>query len=563
MAFTNDTKDRNGKSINDYKADYAAAAARNDAAGMKAANDAANAIRVEHGFGTQNASADIEKVRSGGTSGIVSNPSAWDRGDTPAGTATASLVMPGAVSPERAAAEREELYRQQLAAQQAELERQQQEAEELLRRQKAAELESALGNLSTAYQQSMAGYNQQSDLLPQTYESARNATAAQNAQAQTAFDERALAMGLSSGARGQAQLSRSTSLQNALAQIDQQQANAQSDLDLARNNLTANYNNTVNNARAQNEAALTSALYQDLIRQQAQQREDAQVAQQRADALAQLAAGYGDYSLLNEMGIDTSAYEAQQAALQAQQNAYKPTFTAAQVIAAKKEADRTGTQLAGNMLRDYNYYFFGDDGSSRASDDYMAALTGGAVAGAGGNTPASTGGVGYNNGGLDGEVVRQVQRYFGLDADGYWGPRSQSETGFSNAQEAYNAMTAGYSRPDNSGYIPVADLNAATNGSGTTVSTPTQQATGNPFAATAAANGTQSSPVNPYTWLSPSSSDKMVIGAARQYLESNPGTIWNSRTVSNFLSGLNLTAEQRGLFLEYLRQYAADAGYAR
>ena len=108
MGFTNDTRDASGKSINDYKADYAAAAARNDAAGMKAANAAANAIRAANGVATQNASNDIAKVQSGGTSGIVSNPSAWDRGDTPAGTATASLVMPGAISPERAAQERQQ-----------------------------------------------------------------------------------------------------------------------------------------------------------------------------------------------------------------------------------------------------------------------------------------------------------------------------------------------------------------------------------------------------------------------------------------------------------------------
>lgn len=94
-SYDNNTKDASGKSINDYKADYAAAAARNDADAMQAANDAANAIRTAHGDTAQSAKGDIEKVRNGGVSGMVTHPELWDDRDTVAGEARAPLVMGG------------------------------------------------------------------------------------------------------------------------------------------------------------------------------------------------------------------------------------------------------------------------------------------------------------------------------------------------------------------------------------------------------------------------------------------------------------------------------------
>lgn len=53
------------KTINDYKADYAAARAAGDAAGMKAANDGANALRAAQGQAAEYATADIAKVAAG------------------------------------------------------------------------------------------------------------------------------------------------------------------------------------------------------------------------------------------------------------------------------------------------------------------------------------------------------------------------------------------------------------------------------------------------------------------------------------------------------------------
>ena len=78
------------KTIDDYKKDYADAAARGDAAGMKAANDGANAIRASLGQAQEHATSDINKVASGGTSGMVSNPGRYDSGGVSSGSSGGS-----------------------------------------------------------------------------------------------------------------------------------------------------------------------------------------------------------------------------------------------------------------------------------------------------------------------------------------------------------------------------------------------------------------------------------------------------------------------------------------
>ena len=69
--------------------------------------------------------------------------------------------------------------------------------------------------------------------------------------------------------------------------------------------------------------------------------------------------------------------------------------------------------------------------------------SGGSGGGSGGSG-GSSGGVGYDNGGLTAEEVAAMQRYFGVTADGKWGPASQASAGGLNADEAWwayeNAM---------------------------------------------------------------------------------------------------------------------------
>ena len=57
-----------------------------------------------------------------------------------------------------------------------------------------------------------------------------------------------------------------------------------------------------------------------------------------------------------------------------------------------------------------------------------------------GTTPT---GVGYDNGTLDVESVKQIQRAMGVEADGYWGPKSKKAAGGLSAEEAYKKYVGG------------------------------------------------------------------------------------------------------------------------
>lgn len=161
-----------------------------------------------------------------------------------------------------------------------------------LRQIYANQLESELAGLKVAYEKSMAGYDDQADRLPQQYDAARNSVAAQDALAKKAFDERAVASGLSSGAAGQAELARSSAYQRDIASLDQAQANALSDIQLQKTNLQSQYENAITQARAEGNAALANALYEELVRVQNLNREDAQIAAQREAEALELALKY-------------------------------------------------------------------------------------------------------------------------------------------------------------------------------------------------------------------------------------------------------------------------------
>ena len=354
MAFTNDTRDASGKSINDYKADYAAAAARNDAAGMKVANAAANAIRAANGVATQNASNDIAKVQSGGTSGIVSNPSAWDRGDTPAGTATASLVMPGAISPERAAQERQQ---QEVANLRQQLLDQQDSYAKILAEQQRAQ--------QAAVQQAVNGLEAQKTTTNDTYNQYFRQAYIDKMNAQKNIDQRLAAQGITGGAAESTLLGLNTSYADALRSMEQGRIRDLEGLDRAITDarLTGDIEganaaaNTIREQTASYSDTLRYLLDQaeaQNVRQNAYDREDAAssrawaqqlalnalnngympdsdtleaanmsadyaaaildaINRQKAQDQADWRAGYGDYGGLNDLGVDTSNLTAQQA----------------------------------------------------------------------------------------------------------------------------------------------------------------------------------------------------------------------------------------------------------
>lgn len=83
----------NTKTVNDYSKDYYAARASGDTAGMKAANDAANADRVKQGLSTQVASQDIPNVAAN-PSGAMSGGGS-SRGDYNIGSTSGQQIAAG------------------------------------------------------------------------------------------------------------------------------------------------------------------------------------------------------------------------------------------------------------------------------------------------------------------------------------------------------------------------------------------------------------------------------------------------------------------------------------
>lgn len=137
-----------------------------------------------------------------------------------------------------------------------------------LKSQYASALESELSGLENAYKQATAAMDRTAQEIPQQYEAQRNTVAATNALEKQAFDERANAMGLNTGTSGQAQLARSSMYQRDLAGIGAAEANAQADLALQRTQRQAEYEAAIAQAKAESDAALNSALYAEMVRQQ-------------------------------------------------------------------------------------------------------------------------------------------------------------------------------------------------------------------------------------------------------------------------------------------------------
>lgn len=276
--------DSAGKTIDDYKKLYAEARARGDSAGMQAANDGANAIRVSQGLAEEKATADIALIAGqkdpfqgqGSPLALGKGPlsqegylKALDKRNDPAplgGTLkpvdAGSVILKPQAQQERQAGTDDDLT-------------------QYLRKQKAAELESTLAGLKGAYNKSMAEYDATLDKLPQRYRAARNDAAAQAAIAQRNFNERAAADGLNSGASGQAALDASANYRGALAQLDQSQAAEAAEIDRAKAALTAQYETAIQQARAEGDATLAQMLYQEMVRLQGLTRQDEQTAYDR------------------------------------------------------------------------------------------------------------------------------------------------------------------------------------------------------------------------------------------------------------------------------------------
>lgn len=293
------------KTIGDYKKDYAAAKAAGDAAGMKAANDGANAIRASMGQAAQVASEDIAKVGAGSggspaytapTSVGTSNPQRGFSGSaTGVGTYTQdqqsikdqmNANSQAWHTADDATKKQLEQANKDLAAQlggtvsfnqgsgtwsgNAQQPQIQQsfvnDYSQYIQDMNQAQREAALAELRAAYEKNLAGLDRTQKSIAPTYQAARNQAAGNAALQQRAFNEYAAANGLSSGTGGQAQLAFRNSLQGSLSDIDTAEASSLADLELQRNQAEIDYNNAIAQAEAQGNYELAQQLYQEKVR---------------------------------------------------------------------------------------------------------------------------------------------------------------------------------------------------------------------------------------------------------------------------------------------------------
>ncbi len=136
-----------------------------------------------------------------------------------------------------------------------------------LRQQQQAATEAALAALKSAYDKNSLLYSHQRSQLSPLYDTQRNQLASDVARARRAYDERAPSSGLNTGTAGQADLARSSVMQQGMADIGQAEADALAEIDLARAQLQAEYENAIAQKKAEDGAALLEQLYKEAVRQ--------------------------------------------------------------------------------------------------------------------------------------------------------------------------------------------------------------------------------------------------------------------------------------------------------
>lgn len=314
---------------------------------------------------------------------------------------------------------------------------------EWLKKQYASALEGELAGLKDAYEKNNAGLEDEEARLSGIYDPQRNRIAAQNALAKRVWDERAVANGLSSGASGQAELARSSTMARDLASIGEEEANARADISLRKKNLSIEYTNAIAQAKANGQAELAKALYNELVRVQGLERED-QI-RESENALKQAQAKM-EYDLaLKQMEADSAA---------SSQTTAKPSLTASQAYTAYKNGIRTDEVMTAMQ------HYYGIGGSSSGGSGGTSGASGGTYSGGTSGkagktgttitTPSkttTTGKVSYDNGGLTSAQIKQLQRDMNkylpagqkIAVDGYWGPATKAAAGGATAKDYYYA----------------------------------------------------------------------------------------------------------------------------
>ena len=140
--------------------------------------------------------------------------------------------------------------------------------EEYLRQIYAANLASQQAQLESAYQESLSQLDETLRKADASYTEQKRQTTGTSAQQAANWREMANAMGLNSGAFGQAALAQANTLQGNLNALNTAQATAQADIEQQRALLGQQYQLAILEAQANNDFELAQALYNEAVRQE-------------------------------------------------------------------------------------------------------------------------------------------------------------------------------------------------------------------------------------------------------------------------------------------------------
>lgn len=144
-----------------------------------------------------------------------------------------------------------------------------------------------LAALKSTYEQNVADVDANDDLISKTYAREKNETAAQNELMRMQMAELGVQQGLNTGTTGQMALAQNVAYQGNLANIGAQEAQSLADNALNRQKLTAAYRNAIDQAEAEGNYQMASALYDEYVRQEDMAWQRQQAAQDQANWEAQ------------------------------------------------------------------------------------------------------------------------------------------------------------------------------------------------------------------------------------------------------------------------------------
>lgn len=216
--------------------------------------------------------------------------------------------------------------------------------ESYLREMYASSLASQQAQLEAAYKQNLAELEQALNKSDAGYTEQKRQTTGTAAQEAANWREMANAMGLNSGAFGQAALAQSNQLQSNLNTLNNAQATAQADIEQTRALLGQQYQLAILEAQANNDFELANALYNEAVRQDEALRQQEQFNAQLQLQYAQMAQSLLGTLISNSDGITLNGW------LSAG-NAAAPVYAAASSAPAYTGANENSSDDVSDLVK--------------------------------------------------------------------------------------------------------------------------------------------------------------------------------------------------------------------